>query len=64
MKVLAKIASFGLLLGAVLAATLLANILFSRSVFAAGDAAAGGQKAAACVACHGNEAIPGGFMTL
>ncbi|MBI5331548.1 MAG: hypothetical protein HZB71_13180 [Betaproteobacteria bacterium] len=38
MKVLAKIASFGLLLAAVLAATLLANVILSKGVFAADHA--------------------------
>ncbi len=53
MKALALIASVGLL-----AATL------STPVFAAGDAAAGKTKAAACVACHGNDALPGVFLSL
>ena len=35
--------------------------LFVSSALAAGDPAVGAQKAALCVACHGNNAFPGMF---
>lgn len=48
-------------LALVLTATALAA---SIPAFAAGDAVAGRQKAALCVACHGNDSYGGMFYTL
>jgi len=46
-----------------LAVTLLASMSLATSAIA-GDAAAGKQKAGACVLCHGDAAFPGIFYTL
>lgn len=43
--------------------TLLASLTLATSAIA-GDAAAGKQKAGACVLCHGDTAFPGIFYTL
>ena len=42
----------------------LVAITLAAPAFAAGDAAAGKQKAALCVACHGNDSYGGIFYTL
>ncbi len=44
--------------------TLFAALLAVSVSSFAGDAALGKQKAAACVACHGNDSYPGIFFTL
>jgi cytochrome c553 len=44
--------------------TVAAVIALAAPAFAAGDAVAGKQKAAPCVACHGNDSFGGIFYTL
>lgn len=53
MKALTLFASAGLLAAAL-----------STPVLAAGDAAAGKQKATGCIACHGSDTYPGVFLSL
>lgn len=45
-------------------ATLALSALVVSPPLLAGDAAAGKQKAAACIACHGSDIYPGIFYTL
>jgi len=44
--------------------TVAALVALAAPAFAAGDAVAGKQKAALCVACHGNDSFGGIFYTL
>lgn len=44
--------------------TLISAVALSAPAFAEGDAAAGKQKAGACIVCHGDQNFPGMFYTL
>lgn len=46
------------------ALALLPALILSVPALAEGDAAAGEQKATACIACHGDQTFPGMFYTL
>jgi len=49
---------------ALLSSLLAATVIASAAPAFAGDAAAGKQKATACIACHGSDTFPGIFYTL